>query len=469
MTKETATTMSQTDTAIRDWALGAVVSPAGIVRRSGSVIMTPIAGAILLLFFWNMSALAYTKNGNGTISTNGGASDVQAAIDAGSAGNTVLIPAGTFNWTSRVIVRTDVSIQGAGLSSTIVVDYADTGGGSGNTLIAVSNPTPFACRISGITFNGNPATSGTGLLLQIGTPALVHDCSFTSNGGLLDQVRFIVNGGVIWNCGFYDNDGNEEAITFQNSNGSAGGVSADWTTPDTMGTADTSGKANTYVEDCTFTDMVLQAMDFSDNCRVVVRHNNFKDSSIVSHGLDSSPYGARQWEVYGNNFIFDTSGRSPAGNSYPLNMNWWFFVRGGTGVIWGNNMPDLVQQQLGTKASILLTVFNIRRTSAYIPCQTSHLALHQVGQGYKNGLVQDPVYIWGNVGGSLWENPGISDWEPDQCNNGLGSTQFIQKNRDYYIQAKPGYAPYPYPHPLRTGKESAPVPPAAPLNLRVEK
>ena len=465
MKKETATTLSQTDNAIREWALGAGVSPPRTVRRIASVIMSPVAGAFLLLFFWNVSALGFTINGNGTIQTNGSASDVQAAINAASAGNTLLIPSGTFNWTSRVIVRTDVSIHGTGQSSTIILDSADAGGGSGNTLVAVSNPTPFACTISGITFNGSPATSGTGLLVQIGTPALLHDCNFLSNGGLLDMVRFIVNGGVVWNCGFYDNDQNEEAITFQNSNGSAEGRSADWSTPDTMGTADVGGKSNTYVEDCVFTDMVLQAMDFSDNSRVVVRHNTFKDSSIVSHGLDSSPYGTRQWEVYNNNFVFDTSGKSQAGHSYPLNMNWWFFVRGGTGVIWGNTMPDVHTEQLGTKASILLTIFNIRRPSSYIPCQTNWPAEHQVGQGSNDsGPVQDPVYIWSNTGGTLWERPGISDWEPDQCGHGLSSTEFIQLNRDYIIgTARPGYTPYTYPHPRRSGGAPAP-----PTGLRIE-
>jgi hypothetical protein len=426
-------------------------------------VLARMIGGVSLVFLWCYSGFAFTKNGNGTISTNGSAADVQAAIRSASGGNVVLIPSGTFNWTSQVVVSSDVSIEGAGAAKTTIVDADDNLAFAG--MLAISNPRPFACSVSGITFNGNSLHNGNTFLVQILTPALIHDNNFLSNGGLLDQMRFVCNGGVVWNCTFYDFDGNEEGITFQNSAGSPNGVSPDWTTGSTLGTLDASGTLNTYIEDCTFTDMVLQAMDLSDNSRVVVRHCTFNNSSIVSHGLDTGPYGTRQWEIYNNNFVFTTSGRTPAGGTYPLGMNWWFYVRGGTGVIWGNNMPDIVALQLGSKSSILMTVYNLRRTSSYIPCQTSWLALHQVGQGYNNGLVSDPVYIWGNTGGTIWENPGINDWEPDQCGNGQLSANYIRPNRDYIVNAaRPGYKPFTYPHPARGGALSRP---GAPQNLRI--
>jgi hypothetical protein len=267
------------------------------------------------------------------------------------------------------------------------------------------------------------------------------------------MIRFETNGGVIWNWTFYDHDQNEEAITFQNSSGGANGVSPSWTTNDTMGMADTTGTANTYVENCTFDEMQLQALDLSDNSRVVIRHCTFNNSGFSSHGLDSGLYGARQWEVYNNTFIFSTSGKDKDGESFPLPLTWWFFCRGGTGVIFDNVMPDIVSQKWGTKSSILFTVYNIRRTSAYIPCQTQWQAIHQVGQGYNNGLVLDPVYIWGNTGGTNYNSPGITDWPSDQCGNGLLSANFIKEGRDYYVNTpKGGYAPYTYPHPLRAGR-----------------
>ena len=95
------------------------------------------------------SKTAYTANGNGTLSTNRSAADVQAAINAAAAGNIILLPAGSFSWSSPVTVSKDVSLQGAGLSSTTVACSGD------NSLLTISNPTPFACIVSDIAFNGN--------------------------------------------------------------------------------------------------------------------------------------------------------------------------------------------------------------------------------------------------------------------------------------------------------------------------
>jgi Pectate lyase superfamily protein len=224
-----------------------------------------------------VSASAYTVNGNGKISTNGSAADVQAAINAASARSTILIPAGKFSWSSPVTVRTDVALQGAGLSQTTVACSGNNG------LLVISNPTPFACTVSGFAFLGNAASGNTQIGILINTPALLHDCSFVSNG--------------------------------------ANGVSPDWTSNDTMGMVDSNGTTNTYVEDCTFNEMTLQALDFDDNSRVVIRHCTFNNSGFTSHGLDSSPYGMRQWEVYDNTFIFSTSGTRMGGNPFPLNIN----------------------------------------------------------------------------------------------------------------------------------------------------
>jgi hypothetical protein len=241
---------------------------------------------LLLAIVCEQQAGGYSVSGS-TYNTDGSSSDVQAAISAASAGSTVLIPAGTYQWSSPVTVSADVSLQGAGTSSTTVACSGNNG------LLVISNPTPFACTIGGITFNGNDASGNDHIGILIKTPALLHDCNFTSNGGLLDMVRFETNGGVIWNWTFYDHDRNEEAICFQNSvEGSAtGGISPSWTANDTMGLADTNGTANCYVEDCTFNEMHLQALDFSDNSRVVVRHCTFNNSGFASHGLDSGLLG----------------------------------------------------------------------------------------------------------------------------------------------------------------------------------
>jgi hypothetical protein len=222
-----------------------------------------------------------------------------------------------------------------------------------------------------------------------------------------------------------------------------------------MGTADVNGTANTYVEDCSFKDLFLQAVDFDDNSRTVVRHCTFDNSAITSHGQDSSPAGARHWEVYDNTFTFTASG-----GNYPLNLNYFFYVRGGTGIIANNVIPHIGSQMWGQKSEISLTVYNIRRSSQFVPCQTSYPAARQIGQSYKNGVtVTDPVYIWGNTGSGNYNNPGIIDWQPDQCGQDQISANYIKQGRDYIIgSAKPGYAEYPYSHPLRRTASAAPAP-----------
>jgi len=422
---------------------------AGILPfRTGRLIICEILRSIIITFltllFGCVSASAFIKNSNGTISTDGHAADVQAAINWASAGKTILLPAGTFSWPGPVQLNRNVSLRGAGKSETTVACSGDNG------LLIISNPTALACTVSGIAFQGNAASRNDQIGIVINTPALLHDCSFVSNGGLLDMIRFTTNGGIIWNWTFYDNDKNESAITFQNSSGDAHGVSRDWMSNDTMGMVDSNGTANTYVEDCVFNEMQVGALDFSDNSRVVVRHCTFNNSGFSSHGLDTGLYGTRQWEVYNNTFIFSNSGTSMAGNPFPLPLNWWFYCRGGTGVIFNNVMPDISSQEWGKKASILFTVFNLRRRSAYIPPQTRWQAIHQVGQGYKGGLILDPVYVWGNRGGTSYDHLNLNDWQPDECGNGLSSSEFIKPNRDVYLgTAKPGYIPYTYPHPLR--------------------
>jgi hypothetical protein len=103
-------------------------------------------------------------------------------------------------------------------------------------------------------------------------------------------------------------------------------------------------------------------------------------------------------------------------------LNYWFYVRGGTGVITGNIIPDIKSQYWSDKAEISMTVQNISRIPNHIPCQTAYPAARQVGQtwvgtgGYRfptrgtcmdsaglDGMHYrtDPIYIWGNTGSAI--------------------------------------------------------------------
>jgi hypothetical protein len=199
-------------------------------------------------------------------------------------------------------------------------------------------------------------------------------------------------------------------------------------------------------------------MDFDDNSRSVVRHCLFNNSGVSSHGKDTSPVGLRQVEFYDNEFIFSLGGGcSSDANGYPLNINYWFYVRGGTGVICDNKFPHISSCMWGSKPSITLTVYNIRRNGGQIPCQTHYPAARQIGQGPDG--VTTPLYIWGNQGTGANEIA-LKNYDPDECGNNQQVSDYLHEGRDYFVgTAKAGYTPCAYPHPLRGGQGGGPPQP----------
>ncbi len=394
-----------------------------------------------------------------TFTTNGSPSDVQAKINSAVPGDTVTIPAGNFTWNQTVTVSSAIHLLGRG-SPTITCGVANTG------TIDVTFPKSGVIEISGINFvEGNFKVNYHALLeaygRSTGQPAnrgtvLLHDCNFTVSQTGEDCVLWSTNGGVIYNCTFFSRYNDNAGVYCKNALRSTQ-VGDPWQSPSTLGTADTTGLANTYIEDCSFNGLFLQAVNIDDNARVVIRHCAFNDSAIGSHGQETSPWGLRHFEVYADTFVFHTNGAP-----YPLNLNYWFEIRGGTGVVFNNTMPDISSMQWGVKASILMYDLNIQRGANNISCQTHYPSARQVGQtwidggGYSypgaaidgTGYSTDPLYIWGNVGGSRAQSPALANYQ-DNCGKGQIVNDYIKSGRDYVLAAKTGYAPYAYPHPLR--------------------
>src|ERR1700730_15416597 len=428
---------------------------------------TWIAFLFALAIVSGQSADGYTVSGS-TYRTNGSSSDVQAAINAAPNGSTILLPAGNFTWSTTVSLSAPLHLVGAGANATTIT----CGVGNSGTL-DVTCSTAGNIEVSSISFVEGNFTVAYEALVKVsgastGQPAnpngvvLLHDCSFSVNQNGEDCVLWQTNGGVIWNCRFSSQDIDCVGVYCKDALGSTQ-PGDPWQTLSTMGTADASGLANTYIENCTFTDMFLQSINLDDNSRTVVRYNTFDNSAIGSHGQETSPWGVRHYEIYNNTFIFTSSGPTPFGNTYPLNLNYWFEDRGGTGCIFNNTVPDIASQTWGAKATWLLVDFNIQRHSNNISCQTQYPSARQVGQtwigsgGYSYpgapvdgpGYGIDPLYVWGNTGGVNAQAPAIEDY-PDQCGNRELVQHFIALNRDYFRSAKVNYTPYVYPHPLRS-------------------
>jgi hypothetical protein len=431
--------------------------------------------SLLTSVFLATGAYAFTNLGNGVLQSDGSAADTQATINAVTSGGTVQIPNGSYTWNQQVVISGQhLTLQGASKGGVTITNQDTTSnmldvsaGSAGHVTIANINfQTVNRVYVYTLNLNRNIATPYT---------VLVHDCTFTTTAYTY-SIGISNNGMIIWNCTFV-------------GDGTLGGIicpirsDATWNTPDTMGTADPTGVSNTYIEDCTFYDASTACTDFEDDSRAVVRHCTINDAALATHGQESGPFGVRHCEFYDNVFHYNSSGTGPSGKSYPLAMNYWIDLRGGTLVCTGNQMDDIPYG----KTQIELNVYSIQ-WPGQIPCQTAYPAARQVGYGWSAssttpfgnpvvlqdgiGQAQNPVYVWDNTGDATTDPAyvGPVDFSSDGCGNGLYASQFIQQGRDYYINvAKPSWARYTYPHPLRSGTGAPPPSPTPPppQNLRI--
>lgn len=343
-------------------------------------------------------------------------------------------------------------------------------------------------EVSGIYF-----THGSGNIRMIrinysasgGEPALVHDCFFWQTIQGIDVFKIEELRGVIWNI-----SGAASFVAMSNSqffHYAANSRGTSWSTPSTMGSADTTGRSNFYVEYSDFHGWIHALFDVDANSRTVLRNCMCDHSAIGSHGYDTGPFGCRHWEFYGNVFdwassliCYDSNSDGVADSPFPPFA--LFQLRGGTGVITDNYLSDLnTNPYWGDIPEILFGVWALKLWihSSPTPNQYSagdgsvpeYPAPRQMGYGYIDGTGLDgqgnsfsqpdgfdnipvgelePTYIYDNTGAAPVVNPFEGqDWggmlTPDN------SSDYIHENREYYLgTAKPGYTKKTDPHPLRT-------------------
>jgi hypothetical protein len=409
-------------------------------------------------------------------------SDVSSAINSAKDGDTVIIPNGSCSWSSGISTAKQITLQGASVGG---VTITDTDTNAADSLLSFTIGNSFHTTIANLRFL--PGT-GAGTYVSMngtGLAPLMHDVYFNlPNFQLQHAVSWAVAGGVIWNATFESTDNIGGACGTQVGSDSGSIViksTLSWDAPSTMGTLDTNGDKNLYIEDSTFS-YVGQIPDVDDNGRVVIRHSTISNTSGgLTHGTTSAT-GGRQMEYYNNSFVYSNTNR---------NVNRYFWGRAGTALFTQNSIQAITGSCYGTKTSFTFTVENASRSSAH-GCATGYMGYHQSGAGAgatPNALslvsagqtpldlyqTSDPVYIWNNTGtgqGSF----GLNDGDPRGCftiNPLTGqyytTSDFFKPNRDYFLDtssnpnngAKPGWAPYTYPHPLRNGSSaSAPAPPS---------
>ncbi|MBK9170103.1 MAG: hypothetical protein IPM24_21940 [Bryobacterales bacterium] len=374
--------------------------------------------------------------------------DVQAAINSAAHADIVAVPAGSCSW-SGLSVNKAIHLRGAGTGQTNI-------NLSGNNNI--TKQSAGLTRISGFSFTKNGGGNSSKGMTVLGSwrsaePVLIDGNAFTiSDTGLL--ALKVAGGVIIANNTF--NGGWDDSFIQPKDDGDSGGS---WSIADSLGNRDSSGKWNHYIEDNTFFGGTNQGIDADDSTRVVYRHNTLTYSSFNTHGRSTSPIGVRHFEVYNNTFLH------PGGTTQIANQNWAIWIRGGTGVIFNNQIANIAGSHWGDKSELVLTIRGAEDVRPQGSCaNTRYPVPHQLGQSHNgSGYVTDPIYIWGNTGtlavaaGWNWGNP---------C--GFTFSTFFQWGRDAVNTGtpKPGYAAYPYPHPLRSGTTvPPPPPPAAPTNL----
>ncbi len=319
---------------------------------------------------------------------------------------------------------------------------------------------------------------------------------FTSifpNFALTHAVQWFVTGGVIWNTTF-DSTYNLSGACAVGTVGNDGGTivvksNRSWNTASTMGTLDTNGDQNLYIENSIFQN-VGQAPDVDTGGRVVVRYSSLINATGLTHGT-TTPVGGRQVEYYQNTITHTIVNRD---------ISRWFWMRAGTAVFTQNNIQAISDSCHGNRSSFQFTLWRIFQRSGGYGCCIGYMCMQQPGSGsdgtthnpaktaaYVRGgvsnpyQISDPVYIWNNTGtgnasSSLWST---NEGAPLSCSNINPATGQQWKSADNFVLnrdifadstsspnngAKPGWAPYTYPHPLTqgSGTSSPASPPIAP-------
>src|SRR5439155_23904798 len=133
------------------------------------------------------------------------------------------------------------------------------------TLLQINQNQTGSTEITGIKFYNSPQSSCTTINIDTdsysGPKTLIHDCWFQADSSSA-AIFARTNRALIWNCSF-DYRFSQVALGLQLKWEDFTG-SPSWLTNSTMGTADTGGATNFYVEDCDF-HAYLNATDFDSS------------------------------------------------------------------------------------------------------------------------------------------------------------------------------------------------------------
>ncbi len=275
--------------------------------------VTPDAGAYEVVDDWYAASCS--------------SANVQAAVDASSDGEQVLIPPGTCTYTTSIgvsIVNKGIRITGSGMGVTTIVNGIAAGRNFQANLEA-GDPT---FELTAITFDGNGLSTVAQPLISMNSGGIdafrIHHINFIDmNGtnlsvnqsglevtGLVDHVTFQVNLGA-----------GHKAIRMFGTNGADG---APFSRPLELGSS-----KFIFFEDSTWNYSAAEdgALDAFTGARFVFRYNQVNNTDQSHHGADSGGFrGIHSFENYNN--TYDKDGGVPSSRAQ--------FSRSGTGMIYNN-------------------------------------------------------------------------------------------------------------------------------------
>ena len=453
------------------------------MNRSIKIIVT----TILLLLITN-TALADTHT-----AASCSYADVNTAVTASSAGDTVSVPPGLCDWGANYLtVSQAIKLVGAGTSQTTGTRITGTGNttyGFGMFKIDTSSTeSTFPFEITG--FRITPTAKNTNFIRISGAGSgwRIHgnyfykDLSTGDNDAVINIYPSSNTSHKLF--GLIDNNVFENIKIYVT--GTLPQANLSWKAAAQWGTDQaTFIENNIFIRPRPYFD---NSIDAYQGARLVIRYNDFRNTRIEAHSAcQSNIRGARSYEVYNNRFsATDSSGGwavalAMRAGSHVITRNVIAGVYSENGKVALDNRRSFFDPACtsgfgnadGTsEKSLMYDTFNVSRAH---PGKAKGLNLIPldgigVGTGAMGSQIIDPVYIWNNnmgricVGGTNKYNScsNNSDCPYSTCSTQVNTPNLVYRRNDtnyapYQIvsdcnyfenTARPGWTPYTCPHPL---------------------
>lgn len=284
--------------------------------------------------------------------------DVQAAIDAAAIGDIVVIPAttGVLNWTTGVSNSKGITIQGAGIGSTIIGDALTN---RATALFGIGHQDVNSVfRLTGIEMRGTGLSGG-----QFSNYVTIYSTNLLSGNAQwrIDNCRwqdinsrpayFWAIAGLVDHCEISTSGSSSGFV----SDGRAGAEGSNekghrtWANPPQTGTAD----EGIFIEDCNiaYTGAVRRAItDCFAGGKFVTRRNTLTNCCVENHGTETTGiFRGGRWLCSLDNTFNATAGSG----------EYCVLIRSGSGIVRGNVAN-------GTYSGFL-RMANYRESTAFSP------------------------------------------------------------------------------------------------------